>query len=163
MKKTDNKLIYILCTVAAICAICAVCALCIPREAKIGEFTPPAFDENAKVGVPTVADTMGYTELYKEGMTYKVSLCGVPSAGDGALTVFFTSPETNEKYLKLRVFDSEGNVLGDTGIIRPGEYVEEVKLTESLSSGDSIKLKIMGYEPETYESAGSVTLNVTVG
>ena len=32
-----------------------------------------------------------------------------------------------------------------------------------LSNGTKIKLKIMGYEPETYFSAGSATLNTAIG
>lgn len=53
--------------------------------------------------------------------------------------------------------------MGETGLLKPGEYVKTVTLTKTLAAGENIKLKIMGYEPETYESAGSVSLNVTVG
>ena len=106
---------------------------------------------------------MGYTELYKEGMAYRVSVCGVPTVDGQDLTVYFTNAEGNEKYLKLRVLDTDGNILGETGLLNPGEYVKTVTLTKTLAAGENLKLKIMGYEPETYESAGSVSLNVTVG
>ena len=51
--------------------------------------------------------------------------------------------------------------MGETGLIKPGEYVKNVTLSKTLDAGEKIKLKIMGYETETYESAGSVSLNVT--
>ena len=44
-------------------------------------------------------------------------------------------------------------------MLRPGEYVRAVALSRSLQTGEPVKLKIMGYEPETYYSAGSVVLN----
>ena len=87
----------------------------------------------------------------------------MPTVDGQNLTVYFTNTEGNEKNLKLRVLDTEGNILGETGLIKPGEYVKNVTLTKTLAAGEKIKLKIMGYEPETYESAGSVSLNVTVG
>ena len=77
--------------------------------------------------------------------------------------VYLTNPAENEVRLKLRVLDGNGNILGETGLIRPGEYVKDVVLTENLTAGTKIKLKIMGYEPETYFSAGSATLNTAVG
>ena len=66
-------------------------------------------------------------------------------------------------WLKLRVLDEGGGVLGESGLVRPGEYVKDVTLAEKLPAGTKIKLKIMGYEPETYRSAGSATLNTAVG
>lgn len=129
---------------------------------KTPEFVPPAFETTAVQGTPDVSESMGYTELYKEGMAYHVYVCGVPSVDGTKLTVYFTNPENNDKYLKLRVLDTDGNILGETGLLKSGEYVKSVTLTKTLATGENIKLKIMGYEPETYESAGSVSLSVTV-
>ena len=36
-------------------------------------------------------------------------------------------------------------------------------IKQALAAGEKIKLKIMGYEPETYFSAGSATLNTAIG
>ena len=77
--------------------------------------------------------------------------------------VYLTNPAENEVWLKLRVLDENGNILGETGLIRPGEYVKDVALTENLTAGTKIKLKIMGYEPETYFSAGTVNQKTAVG
>ena len=129
----------------------------------MAEFTPPAFESAAVAGTPEVPDDLGYCELYQDGMAYRFSICGAVTMNGNTATVYFTSPESNEKWLKLRVLDAEGNVLGETGLIKPGEYVQTVELTEALAEGTAIKLKIMGYEPETYTSAGSVNLNTVIG
>ena len=158
-KKNKEYTVPILFGVFAVLLIVMITALCIP---KTPEFVPPAF-EAAVQGTPEVEESMGYTELYKEGMAYRVSVCGVPTVDGQDLTVYFTNTEGNETYLKLRVLDTGGNNLGETGLLKPGEYVKTVTLDKTLALGENIKLKIMGYEPETYESAGSVSLNVTVG
>ena len=158
-KKNKDHTLPILFGVFAVLLIAMITALCIP---KTPEFVPPAF-EAAVQGTPEVEESMGYTELYKEGMAYRVSVCGVPTVDGQDLTVYFTNTEGNETYLKLRVLDTGGNNLGETGLLKPGEYVKTVTLDKTLAAGENLKLKIMGYEPETYESAGSVSLNVTVG
>lgn len=161
-RKNDAKLIPILSGVFVFVLIVMIMALCMPKNTSNGEFVPPAMESAAVSGIPDVPAELGYTELYQEGMAYRVSVCGVPSVEGQSLTVFFTNTEGNEKYLKLRVVDEQGSILGETGLLQPGEYVECVKLKKTLSSGTAIKLKIMGYEPADYSSAGSVLLNVTI-
>jgi hypothetical protein len=48
--------------------------------------------------------------------------------------------------------------LGETGLLKPGEYVQYVSLTKELEDGTPIQLKIMGSEPDTYCSAGAATV-----
>ena len=55
-----------------------------------------------------------------------------------------------------------GELLGETGLIRPGEYVQSVTFDTVPASGATISMKVMAYEPETYHSAGAVTLNTTI-
>ncbi len=160
--RKKRNMLAILCGVLALVAVVMVVALCIPKTPDKGAFVPPALDGSAVQGTPEVAAELGYTEFFMTGMAYRVSLCGMPTLEDNALTVYFTSPEVNEKYLKLRVLDSKGNTLGETGLIRPGEYVQTVTLDKRVAPGTKIALKIMGYEPETYESAGSIAINVTI-
>ena len=94
---------------------------------------------------------------------YRFSVCGNVIMEGSNAAVYLTNPAENEVWLKLRVLDENDNILGETGLIRPGEYVKDVALTENLTAGTKIKLKIMGYEPETYFSAGSATLNTAIG
>lgn len=81
---------------------------------------------------------------------------------DREATVYFTNPAENTVWLKLRVLDEDSNMLGETGLIRPGKYVRAVTLSKSLADGTKVKLKIMGYIPDTYKSAGAATLGTTV-
>ncbi len=123
-------------------------------------FTPPTFDENAVQGTPNVPENLGWSEV--DAQVYKASICGILTVEDGRADVWFTNPENNTVWLKLRLLDANGDTLGETGLIRPGEYVQSVVFETIPEVGDSIGLKLMAYEPETYYSAGSVTLNTTV-
>ena len=163
--KTENKkskTVPILGAVLAVLAVAMIAALCLPRSTET-DFTPPPFEQNAVTGVPEVPEDLGYSSPYKEGMTYRFSVCGnVTAEGENAV-VYLTNPAENSVWLKLRVLDESGKMLGETGLLRPGEYVRCVKLSSVPPAGAKITLKIMGYEPETYLSAGSATLNTTMG
>ncbi len=162
MKKNKYTL-PILCAVFAVALIAMIVALCLPEEEPPrGDYVQPAFDDNAVSGTPEVDESLGYIELYQEGMAYRVSVCGVPTAEGNELTVYFTNAESNQKYLKLRVLDEKGNILGETGVLRPGEYVQTVTLAKRVAPGTGLKFKVLGFEPEDYSSAGSVILNVKV-
>lgn len=153
MKKKNIPLIL----AAAICALSlGVMAFALTRQpAPVkGEFTPPPFDPAAVTGTPDVPEGLGYSEL--DCRVYKVSVCGKPGT-DG--DIWLTNPESNEVWLKVRVLDGRGNILGETGLIRPGEYVRTVIFDDIPKPGTPVTLKIMGYEPETYYSAGAASLS----
>ena len=162
-RKQNQTPIYILGAVTAVMLIVMIVALCIPKEPIKGEFVPPAFDSAAVAGTPEVPDDLGYSSPYQEGMAYRFSVCGNVKLDGNKATVYLTNAAENEVYLKLRVLDANGNILGETGLIKPGEYVKDVELKEALAVGTSIKLKIMSYEPETYMSMGSAALNTKIG
>lgn len=170
-KKTDkrsDRMLAILLSVLAVAVIVMVVALNIPKTTQWGEFVRPDFDPSAQSGVPETDEALGYDMLYQEGMAYRISICGIQTGGiltmdEDRLIVFFTNHAENEKYLKLRVLDNKGNILGETGLLKPGEYVQAVTLSEQLASGSAVKLKVMGYEPEDYTSAGSIVINMQVG
>ena len=153
----------ILIVLCALAWLVAIAVLCRPRVAPTVEFTPPPFDAGAVAGTPSVPEDAGYFSPYRDGMAYRFSVCGnVRTEGDLA-TVYLTNPSDNHVYLKLRVLDSEGQMLGETGLIRPGEYVKSVKLSPVPVAGTEIQLKIMSYHPETYMSEGSVVLRTRIG
>lgn len=156
MKKKNTPLIIAaaICVLSLIVMIFALTGQTEPQDA--GAFTPPPFDSAAVVGTPEVPEGLGYSEL--DCQAYKVSLCGKLNA-DG--DIYLTNPETNEVWLKVRVLDVGGNILGETGLVRPGEYVRTVGLTTAPKPGTPITLKIMAYEPNTYYSAGAASLNTT--
>ena len=67
----------------------------------------------------------------------------------------------NQIWTKLRILDQDGNIIGETGLLKPGQYVESVQLNDVAVSGN-VTLQVMGYEPDTYFSAGSVGLATTL-
>lgn len=153
-EKQQNKTLLILIGVFAVVLVVMILALCIPKSTPKDKFTPPAFEVTAVQGKPEMDSSFGYTELYQDGMAYRVSVCGTPQINGNELTVYFTNTEGNEQYLKLRVLDEKGNILGETGLLKSGEYVKNVTLSKELSAGTKIKLKVMSYEPDDYTSAG---------
>lgn len=124
-------------------------------------FTPPPFEANAKKGVPDVSEGLGYSQL--DATAYKVSLCGNPSMEGSSADIWLTNPADNKVWFKLRIFDREGSILGESGLLKPGEYVQKISLKEEPKPAQEIIMKIMAYEPDTYYSAGAVTLNTRMG
>lgn len=124
------------------------------------KFVPPPFESAALTGTPNVPENLGWKEL--DAQSYRFSVCGVFAPKNGKTDVWLTNPKDNSVWLKLRVLNEDGDTLGETGLIRPGEYVRSVKLDTVPKSGNAVNLKIMAYEPDTYYSAGVVSLNTTV-
>ncbi len=159
-KKVDPLLLaaIIACAVAVIALVVVIAIKFTPKK---GEFEAPPFDENAVEGTPDVPDGLGWSELDARGV-FQVSLCGEVKLEDGKADVWFTNPEKNEVWMKLRVLDSAGNVIAETGIIRPGEYLQSITFDKVPEVGDEITMKVMAYEPDTYLSAGSVPMKTVI-
>ncbi len=125
-------------------------------------FSPPPFESAAQSGTPEVTNT-SWTKIYQDGMSFSAHVCGEATFKEGSADLFFTNDAENNVWLKLRITDENGNVLGETGLLKPNEYVKSVALNTIPAVGTKIRLKMMAYEPETYYSAGSVSVNITVG
>ena len=153
----------LLTAVAALCAISVavmIYALVTPK-AVMGEFVPPPFEAAALTGTPQVPDGLGWQEL--DAKAYKVGLCGKLVPDGQAVDVWFANPAENAIWMKLRLLDSKGNLLGETGLIRPGEYVRSVTLSTVPNAGTALVMKVMAYEPEAYTSAGVVSMQTVMG
>lgn len=124
------------------------------------EFTPPDFDGTAIQGTPEVPEELGYSEI--DAQAYKFSVCGKVICENGSADIYLTDPDSNNVWLKVRVLDENDNVLGETGLIKQGEYVQSVSLENIPPDGSQIKLKVMSYEPDTYYSMGAATMNTTI-
>ena len=162
-RKADPAPVYILGGLTVLSLIVMIVVLVATGKPSQGEFVPPAFDSLAVRGVPEVPEELQYSSPYREGMAYRFSVCANVKMDGSKAVVYFTNAEENSVYLKLRVLDEDGNILGETGLLKPGEYVEGVELGETFSAGTTISLKIMSYEPDTYMSEGSVVLKTTIG
>ncbi len=159
--KISSKSFKILVAIAVLSAAAMVAAFCFTGS-EDGVFTPPPFESEAVAGVPCVPDELGYGDFGQDGMAYRFFVCGNVIAAGGEATVYFTNPAENSVWLKLRVLDKNGEILGETGLLKPGEYVESVAISGNPKVGAEITLKVMGYEPETYHSAGAVSLRTKI-
>lgn len=138
---------------------------------------PAFFDENARVGTPEVlAEERGYTSYVADGVC-AVSLCGNPEIDGKDVKLFLTCPAENDVFLRAEIysvkftFDAMGNVtsanpdklLGKSGFLRPGEYVESITLEEPLSEEMTyVMIKIGTYVEETGTSNGFFYINTAL-
>ena len=119
--------------------------------------------ESAAVrGVPAVAEALGYSAPAAEGVDYRFSLCGSVYMDGASAVVYFTNPAENRVWLRLCVLDGSGRTLGETGLLRPGEYVRAVVLDEPLPAGTPVTIRVTGCQPETYRSAGAIVMSTAV-
>ena len=148
--------------IAAILCVLSLAGMVLALAGRPGApaFVPPPFDPAAGTGVPDVPEGLGWDEV--DAQVFKVSVTGAFAPHDGAADVWLYDPETNECWMKLRVLDEAGNILGETGLVKPGQYVRSVALDPLPPVDSQVTLKVMTYEPETYHSAGSIDLNMTV-
>lgn len=148
---------------AAVCLLClavmTIALICTGTSSQ-KEFTPPPFEKTAVSGTPEVPEELGWQEL--DAQAFQVGVCGAVVLEGSQADVWLTNPESNTVWLKLRIMDADGVILGETGLIRPGEYVQSVTFDTVPAPGTAISMKVMAYEPETYHSAGTVTLNTTI-
>ncbi len=155
-KKISRRKLILLAAACIFSVAAMLFALSLPRAG----FVPPPFDAAAQTGTPEVPAELGYAEL--ELPVYTVALCGKPAVQEESAELWLTNPATNAVWLKVRIYGEEENLLGESGLLRPGEYVEAVSLQNIPARTCPVTLKVMGYEPETYRSAGAVSLNATL-
>jgi len=130
-------------------------------EPDIREFEAPQFDESAISGSPEVDESLNYRELaIAEG--FKFSMCGNLTLENNSCVVYFTSFADNELWLLMKIYDKEGNLLGSSGLLRPGEYLKSIELSKTITSDTPITVKVLSYEPDTYLSHGSASANLVI-
>lgn len=127
------------------------------------EFVVPEFETSSIEGKPeNVEETLTYQEM-KLKEDYIVFMSATPREENGKLTLYFTSSEKNVDLLKVRIFDSNNNLIGESGLLKPNSFVKDIVLNRSLEDKEGISVKVMSYEKDTYYSKGSFKLNVFVG
>ena len=125
-------------------------------------FVAPPFEQTAISGMPQdIDESLTYKEVaIKED--YIIHLCATPKEQNGVLTLYFTSSDKNADLLKIRVFDSDNNLLGESGLIEPNSYIKDITLNRSLEDKEGVAIKVMSYQKESYYSNGSFKLNLFV-
>lgn len=133
------------------------------RPTQKAGFTPPPFEENAVAGVPeNVNKALMYNRL-EASEEFVVSLCAMPAIDSaGQLQLYFTSDENNDFFVRVLVLNEDGDRIGETGLLNPGEYVEYVTLDPIPDAGAKLTLKVLSYEPETYYSKGTFNAGIMV-
>lgn len=152
-----DRLIRILAVLCIFSVAGMVSALCLSGQEKV--FTAPPFEPAAQSGTPSVTEDCGYQEM--DVQLFRVGLCGEIRINGDAAEVWFANPQDNPVWLRLRILDEEGRILGQTGLIRPGEYIQQIALEEA-TPGTAMILKVMAYEPDTYHSAGAMTFHTVI-
>lgn len=161
MNRLKKALIPMLSVLCILSITIMIIALCNDSKDEV-VFVPPSFDAEAIEGTPEPPQALGWSEIGQDGMSYKVGICGNIIINNGKADVYFSNCETNTVWIKLRVLDEQDNIIYETGLIKPNEYIRSIKFDGEIQNGEKIKMKIMAYEPETYYSEGSITLNTSV-
>lgn len=123
-------------------------------------FVPPEWEQSAQTGVPKPEKKMNY-ESITAPTGFSVSLCGTMyQQEDGSLLIYLTNPESNDANIQCRVQDADGTLLYQSGVLRPGEYLERMELlTEIPNEAIPLKIEIYGFEKDTWYSKGTITLD----
>ena len=125
------------------------------------QFIKPEFDKNVEV-IPENLEYKKNSLKVTEG--YELYIEAIPKiVEDKYLQINLVSFESNDVWFKIRVLDSNKRIIAESGIVRPGEYLEKLELSRNLFEGAKVTYKIMGYEKDSYFSAGSVNLNTRIG
>ncbi len=158
-KKQNNKALYIAGAVCAVCVVFMIVALLMPKKTVRGDFTPPAFAADVQQGVPTVEQERIWYTPPMQGQAFKMSVCCKVIVEGNTADIYLTNYEENDVWLMVRVLNASGKVLGESGIVKPGEYVKSITFDKLPEDGEALCYKVMAYEPDTYYSAGSYTLD----
>ena len=119
-----------------------------------GEFTPPPFEQNVLVGMPEEPLPQYGKMTVSEDFAF--CMTATPTLTGNDLALYVASPATHTVWMLVRIYDDAGNLLGQSGLIKPGEYLPSVLLS-TLPTEKKITARVLSYEPETYYSRGSAS------
>lgn len=157
MKK--NKITIVLSTILIILISIIIFLLININNKK--QFKKPEF-ANAATSIPEKLEYKEKAIKVSEG--YSLYIDPIPKLDQNAnLSINLVSLEENKIWIKVRILNAKEEIIGETGLIKPGEYLEKVQINQQLSKNDQITYKIMGYEKDTYRSAGTISLNTRIG
>ena len=161
MKRTNDSLLIKILSVICILSVTAAAVFLIFGKRQIKEeFVPPPFDSSAITGTPEVQEKGNWQSLDTDA--FSVSVYTDVYISDNYAEIMLHNPSDNSCLLMLRMLDGDKNIIAHTGLIRPDEYISRVKLSADCFSEDAAVLKIMAYEPDTYYSAGAVSVNADI-
>lgn len=137
---------------------------------------PQIYEKQALDGAPeNLPESYGYVSYESEGVC-KVTLACTPEFDGKYAKINLTNPEENDVLLRAELYtakqvqNSDGTIdfmpdkkLGETGFLRPGTYVESVKLS-GLTAGSATRVfvKIATMNEEDRTSNGFFYIRTTV-
>lgn len=162
-----NKMLIAIIALAVVCVVSvgAMIFALIHFAPKQEPFVPPEFETAAVAGVLEETEelkALGWTKANVKDLPYSVRICGRVLVKDQKADLWFYNEPDSESWLKLRITDAEGNILAETGLLKPGEYLQSVQFSRPMVEDEEITMKVMGYEPETYHSVGSISLSTNI-
>lgn len=159
MDKQQKIILLILVALLLVALVAVIAVASRGNEPVVGEFLPPPFEENAKQGMPqTVPSGFGTMTVRPE---YVIGMCAAPPLQGTSLWLYFTSPETNTVWVKVRICDKGGNILGESGLLKPGEHLEFLVLDTVPEPTEVLYATVLSYQPNTYYSEGAVSVELT--
>lgn len=93
--------------------------------------------------------------------TYTFYLETEPSADEERLYLYLTNMYYSSVYLRVQVFDEEGNKVGQSDLCKPGHYIESIAVHE-VKKGSGITMKVISYEVDTYYSRGNINVKASL-
>ncbi len=126
-------------------------------------YKPPAFEQNAVPGVPTPPENMAYSPVNAEG-GFAFALAGnLYQQENGELCIYLTNPTDSGVWLMCEIESPHYGVVYKSGVIKQGEYVERLApLMEFPNEASKIELRVYGFNPDDWQSKGTVYLNTTL-
>lgn len=126
-------------------------------------YSPPAFEKNVQLGVPSPPETATYQEIAAQD-GYVIGMSGRISVHNSQADVYLANLEGNNVWIRMTMMDNSENILGQSGIIRPGEYLQTLPISLDLQQYKTaaVVIQIDGYVPDTYESAGSFQIKANL-
>lgn len=153
MDKQQKTIITVVGILLLLC-ITATALVYVHKKAQ-SSFTPPPFDAGAVTGTPEIQDDSAQYRTVKIGDEILFSMCLCPKYEDGEAKLFFASDKENFAFLRVLLFDTDGNLVGESGLIKPGDYVEGLALSFTPTSDTTINAKILSYDLKEYTSMGT--------
>lgn len=126
-------------------------------------YSPPSFDKNVQLGVPSPPEDATYQEIPVQS-GYIVGMSGRISVHNSQADVYLANLEGNDVWIRMTMTDNNNNVLAQSGIIRPGEYLQTIPISWDLQVNETaaVTVQIDGYKPDTYQSAGSFQIKANL-
>ena len=159
MDKQQKIIVSVFAVVLALMLVTLIVVSSCVRSA-VGDFVPPPFEENAVLGVPEPLPVGFGTMTVNPELV--IGACAFPSLTGNSLGVYLTSHQNNTSWIKIRIYDKDKNLLGESGLLKPGEYLASVDLTVLPKDLTTLYATVLAYEPDTYYSTGSANLQFSV-